>query len=212
MDFWAQFAAVTVIGLLVVISPGPDFIIVTRNSLLYGKKAGLATAWGITVGNVWWVVASLAGISYLISQMVLVFTIIKFAGAAYLIYLGVKSLLAKRQPDAVETDTAVGGQSGLSAGEAFRIGLFTNLLNPKCALFYVSFFSVILTPSTPLIFQTIYGLEINLIALVWFSLLATVLSVSWVKRVFGRISVWVERVTGAVLIALGLKLALSHAK
>lgn len=210
MGFWSQFLAVTAIGCLAVISPGPDFVIVTRNSLLYSKKVGLCTALGIVVGNIWWIASSLIGISYLISQMVLLYSIIKFAGALYLIYLGIKALLAKKSSAEDGDVSAAGRQSELTAGQAFRIGLFTNLLNPKCALFFVSFFSVILTSNTPLVLRVFYGSEVAVFALVWFSALATVLSISRIKQVFGRISVWVERITGAILIALGVKLALSR--
>jgi RhtB (resistance to homoserine/threonine) family protein len=210
MGFWSQFLAVTAIGCLAVISPGPDFVIVTRNSLLYSKKVGLCTALGIVVGNIWWITSSLVGISYLISQMVVLYSIIKFAGAIYLIYLGIRSLLAKK-PSAEDGDApAAGRQSELTARQAFRIGLFTNLLNPKCALFFVSFFSVILTSRTPFVLRAFYGIEVAAFALVWFSALATVLSISRVKQVFGRISIWVERITGASLITLGVKLALSR--
>ena len=212
MGFLSQFLAVTVIGFLAVISPGPDFIIVTRNSLLYSKKVGLCTAWGIVVGNFWWISLSLAGVSYLLSRVAILYSLIKFAGALYLIYLGAKALFAKRPAASDEESAVADKRNSLTAGAAFRIGLLTNLLNPKCGLFFVSFFSVILTSKTPLWLQTFYGLEVVVFASIWFSLLATILSISRVKQTFGRISVWVERITGAILIALGLKLALSHAE
>jgi threonine/homoserine/homoserine lactone efflux protein len=90
------------------------------------------------------------------------------------------------------------------------MGLFTNLLNPKCAMFYVSFFSIVITPSTPTVIQCCYGLEIMLIAVCWFSLLATVLSVEKIKEPFRRLSHWLNRITGAILIVLGVKVALYH--
>src|SRR5215469_9349040 len=83
---------VTVVGLLAVMSPGPDFIIVTRNSLLYSKRAGLFTTFGIVVGNLWWVAASILGLSYVLAQSITVFNTLKLLGAVYLIYLGAKSL------------------------------------------------------------------------------------------------------------------------
>jgi len=96
--------------------------------------------------------------------------------------------------------------------QAFRLGLLTNMLNPKCALFFVSFFGIIITPATPISWRCFYGFEISLIALMWFSILATVLSFSKVKFVFERFSKWFSRTTGAILIMLGVKLALYHQK
>jgi threonine/homoserine/homoserine lactone efflux protein len=140
--------AVTVIGLLAIMSPGPDFLIVTRNSLLHSKKVGLCTALGITLGIMWWVAASLAGISYVISRTVLLFNAIKWLGALYLIYIGLQSFRSKKGRGVKQTDSIETPKRSMTAWSAFRIGLLTNLLNPKAALFFVSFFSVILTPGT----------------------------------------------------------------
>lgn len=212
MHFLSQFSVVTLVGILAVVSPGPDFIIVTRNSLVYSKKVGLFTALGITVGTMTWIALSLLGISYLISEAVVLFNIIKWVGAIYLIYLGLKSLFSKADKVSDRENEAVERRSDLTPARAFSIGLLTNFLNPKAALFFVSFFSVILTPDTPLVWQIFYGAEISLIALSWFSLLATVLSIKRVKAQFQQIRVWVDRVTGLILAGLGIKLLLSEAK
>lgn len=209
---------VTVIGLLAVMSPGPDFLIVTRNSLLYSKRVGLCTALGITIGTIWWVAASVLGISLLISKMVLLFNVLKWFGAAYLIYIGIKSFRTTKK----KSGPANGNGQNVNASESvsisisplrgFLMGLGTNFLNPKAALFFASFFSVVITAKTPTMLRMGYGLEISLIALIWFSLLATVLSTSRIKGTFERISIWFNRVTGAILILLGVKLALTRAK
>lgn len=203
---------VTIIGLLAVMSPGPDFLIVTRNSLLYSKGVGLCTAFGITIGAIWWVTASLLGLSLVLSKTVALFYVLKWCGAAYLFYLGIKSFHAR-------TSAPVNGSEGtrttpesISAMKGFLTGLGTNALNPKAALFFLSFFSIILTPATPILLRTAYGLEISLIALLWFSLLATVLSTAKIKGLFERISIWLERITGAILIVLAVKLVLTRLK
>jgi len=205
---------VTVVGLLAVMSPGPDFIIVTRNSLLYSKRAGLFTTLGIVVGNLWWVAASILGLSFVLAQSIAVFSTLKLLGAVYLIYLGVKSLrLGEKKPENPGGDTPVKETPhDLTSSSAFGMGLWNNLLNAKCALFYSSFFSIIITPQTPALFRWIFGLEITLIALVWFSLLSTVLSFKTVRSIFGRWSTTLDRLTGAILIVLGLKLILTRSK
>jgi RhtB (resistance to homoserine/threonine) family protein len=204
----SMFFTIAVVGLLAVMSPGPDFIMVTRNSLLYSKKVGLATAFGIAVGIIWWICASVLGISYLVSRMIFLFTALKWGGALYLVYLGVKGLCAKRTEIAATAEVKSARQ--MSVMSAFRIGILTNVLNPKCALFFMSLFSIVVTRKTPLIYQWCYGGEIAVIALVWFSLLATILSAERVRHYFEQASVWLERVTGAILIALGVKVALYH--
>src|SRR3974390_1925806 len=168
---------VTVVGLLAVMSPGPDFIIVTRNSLLYSKRAGLFTTFGIVVGNLWWVAASILGLSYVLAQSIVVFSTLKLLGAVYLIYLGAKSLrLGEKTPENSGGNTPPKEiPRDLTSMSAFGMGLWNNLLNAKCALFYSSFFSIIITPQTPALFRWMFGLEIAIIALVWFWLLSRVL-------------------------------------
>jgi len=138
------------------------------------------------------------------------FAVMKWCGAAYLVFLGAISLLSRKPISplgaAGESVQETGGD--LSVGAGFRMGLLTNALNPKCALFYISLFSVIITPDTPRVFQWLYGAVIMAIALAWFCLLATVLSFRGVKSKFERSSVWIERITGLILIALGLRVAL----
>jgi RhtB (resistance to homoserine/threonine) family protein len=201
----AQLLTVTLVALLAVISPGPDFVIVSRNSLLYSKKVGLSTAFGIALGTMVWIVLSLVGVSLVLSKAVIVFTFIKYVGATYLIYIGWKCIRAK----AMDFDKDQKKEREISVREAFMTGFVTNLLNAKAALFFVSFFSVILSPETPVYMRIMYGAEISLIALVWFSLVATVLSIGPIKSFFQKVGGWFERVTGAVLVALGIKIAVT---
>ena len=204
-----NFLTVTVVGLLAVMSPGPDFLIVTRNSILYSKRVGLCTALGIALGTIVWVAASLLGIALVISKTVWLFNIVKWLGAAYLVYLGIKSF--RKSKDTVVKENTGELPGHITARAGFWNGFLTNLSNPKAALFFVSFFSVMITPETPGVLRAAYGLEISGIALLWFSLLATVLSTTRIKGVFENISTVLRRVTGALFIALGIKLALSKA-
>jgi RhtB (resistance to homoserine/threonine) family protein len=208
---YSTFVTVALIGLLAVMSPGPDFIVVTRNSLLYSKRVGLATALGIAVGNIWWIAASVMGISLIIAKTVILFNIVKWAGAAYLMYIGIRSLMAKKRSATNDTNDKK-PRKMMSALAAFRTGVLTNILNVKCAMFFLSLFSVVINPETPRLLQCIYGMEIMVIAVLWFSLLATVLSVQKIKTWFEAFSHWIDRVTGAVLIALGIKVALTESK
>jgi RhtB (resistance to homoserine/threonine) family protein len=200
---------VAVIGLLAVMSPGPDFLIVTHNSLLHSRKVGLFTAFGIVLGTMIWIAASIGGISVLILKTVLVFNAVKLLGALYLVYIGIQSLRSK----GISAKGAVAkGRQAVGHWAGFRKGILTNLPNPKVAVFFVSFFSVIIDPQTPVLTRVMYGLEISLIALVWFSLVSTMLSTERIKKTFQRWSAWVDRITGAVLILLGIRLAFYEGK
>jgi len=208
----ADLLAITIAGTVAIIVPGPDFLIVTRNSVLYSKRAGVFTALGIFAGILWWVTASVAGLTLIISKMAVVFNVIKWVGACYLIYIGWRAIRGAKSAPAPDQAAPAPPKSGrpLSAWGAFRIGLFTNALNPKAAVFFLSLFSQIIRPETPNSVRFGYGLELSLIALTWFCLVATFFSTDAVKRFFDRISVWFSRVTGAIFIAFGLKLALSR--
>ena len=106
---------------------------------------------------------------------------------------------------------SVGGEFArtLPAGRAFRIGFLTNALNPKVTLFFLSLFTVVIRPDTPVLVQAGYGLYMSVSTMLWFSMLSQVLGNNAVRGSFHRFGHWVERVTGVLLIALGLRLAFS---
>lgn len=210
--FLAQFATVAVVHLFAVMSPGPDFAMVTRNSLIYSRKVGVYTSLGIALGIMIHVAYSLLGIALLISKSILVFNVIKYIGAAYLIYIGYKSLRAK--PQTVLENEEVENWSEkpakiLSPLSSVYIGFLTNVLNPKATLFFLALFTQIIIPDTPQIIQFFYGIEMTVITFVWFTLVSILFSSTLVKAKIKKVQHYVERVTGAVLIALGVKVALS---
>jgi RhtB (resistance to homoserine/threonine) family protein len=209
MSFFADWLAIFSIGLVVVIAPGPDFAITVRNSLVYSRRAGVLTAVGIFVGNVVHASYCLVGIGAVIAQSILLFNILKWLGAIYLIYIGIKSLQAKRQPiDDVDRPTQ---QRDISRWMAFRIGFLANLLNPKATLFSLALFTQLIRPGTPTSIQVLYGLTVPVLALIWFALVASLISQRSVKAMLRSISHWIERATGAMLILLGLRLAIAKA-
>ncbi|MEM6255358.1 MAG: LysE family transporter [Cyanobacteria bacterium P01_D01_bin.156] len=206
MTFWAGWLTVFVVGLVAVVTPGPDFALTLRSSLAYSRRAGVYTAVGIGLGNAIHATYCLIGIGAIISQSILLFSAIKLLGAGYLIYLGIKSLQAKP----AKTDSFEDNRRIVSAFAAFRLGLFGNLLNPKATLFFLALFTQIIQPETPLLTQALYGGTVALQSLVWFALLALLISQGWVKQLLVNVSHWLERVTGALLVLLGLRLALSE--
>jgi RhtB (resistance to homoserine/threonine) family protein len=208
MSFFSAWITVFAISLVAVITPGPDFALTLRNSLAYSRRAGVYTAVGVGAGNLVHATYSLIGIGAVISKSILLFNILKWVGAAYLIYIGFKSLMSRRIASIVEE---FGPQRDIKQWTAFRIGFLGNLLNPKATLFFLALFTQIVQPTTPILMQAIYGMTVAVVALLWFALVAAIISQQTLKRHILSFSHWLERLTGAALIALGLRLAVAEA-
>lgn len=200
-----ELMTVATITILAVISPGADFAMVTRNSMVLSRRAGVLTAVGISLGVLIHVGYSMAGIGLLISRSILLFSLIKYAGAAYLVFLGVTMMRARKvDPAAMATAPT---HAPLSDFDALKTGFFTNALNPKTTLFVVSLFTQVISPSTPLAVQLGYGAFMSLAHLVWFVLVARAFSSEVAKRFVASSRHLIERGIGAVLVMLGLSLA-----
>ncbi len=208
MEYLDEFLTVAVIHLLAVASPGPDFAMVLRQSLSAGRSAAIWTSVGIGLGILVHVAYALLGLGLIISQSVQIFNIIKMIGAGYLLYIGWKSLRAKPERLVTEADEDMPLRKYTSA-QALRIGFLTNVLNPKATLFFLSLFSVIIKPDTPQSVQFVYGLYMSIATGIWFCGLSFVLTQPVVRRGFIRFGHWAERCMGVVLIALGIRLALT---
>lgn len=208
MAFFSAWVTVFAVSLVAVVTPGPDFALTLRNSLAYSRRAGLYTAIGVGAGNLVHATYSLIGIGAVISKSILLFNILKWVGAAYLIYVGIKSLKARRMVVSAEN---VEQQRDIKRWMAFRIGFLGNLLNPKATLFFLALFTQIVQPSTPIFVQAVYGMTVAVVALLWFALVAVTISQRTLKRHISSFSHWLERLTGAALIALGLRLAVAEA-
>jgi threonine/homoserine/homoserine lactone efflux protein len=205
-NFWV-FALT---GLLLNLTPGNDMLYVIARSSGQGTKAGIISALGIGAGCIIHILAAVIGLSALIAQSATAFDIIKYIGAAYLIYLGVKSVLSKKHSVAIDTKL-----KELSYRKIFWQGFITNVLNPKVALFFLAFL-----PQFINIHKGNTSLQILCLG-TWFDVVGTLVNVL-VAVLFGKIGAWLskspafiqwqERITGTILIALGIKVALSSKK
>jgi RhtB (resistance to homoserine/threonine) family protein len=206
--YWTEFFTVALIHLLAVASPGPDFAIVVRESVAFGRRAGIFTALGVGIGIFVHVAYSLLGIGLIVSQSIVLFNALKWLAAAYLLYIGIKALRAK-PADAARVEPSA-EQAQRSARAAFTTGFVTNGLNPKATLFFLSLFTVVINPHTPLTVQAGYGVYLALATALWFCLVAMLFSQQRVRNGFARMGHWFDRLMGAVLVALGIKLAFSE--
>lgn len=205
----SSLLAVLGIHLLAVMSPGPDFAVVVKNSLAHGRKQGVVTALGITVGILAHLTYSFLGLGFLIAKSILIFSIVKYCGAVYLLWIGIQALRSKQNVDDAVTQNHV-EQAPVSPSQAFKEGLLTNLLNPKATLFFVGIFTQFITPETSLAWYGAVTIGIVFNQAWWFSSVALVFSLSALRGKTQGIRIWLDRTMGAVLIALGLKVALSQ--
>ena len=209
MQYLPEFLTVAFVHLLAVMSPGPDFAMITRNSLMYSRKTSIYSAIGLGFGILVHVSYSLIGIGFIIAKSILLFSVIKFLGAGYLIYIGYKSLRAKSHAEKVKR---LEKQDDIDKLSAIRTGFLTNVLNPKATLFFLALFTQVIHPSTPTAIKVGYGIEMSIVTFLWFAFIASVFSHKIIKTRVTAVQHYAERVIGVILIVLGIKVALANAK
>jgi threonine/homoserine/homoserine lactone efflux protein len=193
-----------------ILAPGPDSLLVMRNTLRDGRRAGWVTACGTLSGLLAWVVAAALGLAALVRVSHLGYDLLRLAGAGYLIWLGASSLVPSRRGHARIGERACRTPGGARWGRLFLNGLLSDLLNPKIGVFFVAFLPGFIPAGAS---ATTFSLALGL----WFiaetgAWLATVTwlvarGAGWLRRLAGQR--WLERVTGLALIGFGLRLAAS---
>lgn len=196
------FVGIHTLGL---ISPGPDFVMAVRNSLTYSRRTGIFTAVGFSLGITVHVSYCLAGIGFIISQSILLFSIFKYAGAAYLLYIGIKSLLSKKA--VIDIEASKKQTADLTPLQAIKSGFLTNVLNPKATLFMLSMFTVVMPADAPMLALAASSVIVVISTVLWFSLVAIFFTQKHIQKVFERFQGVFNKTFGALLIALGIKVA-----
>jgi len=206
MEYLPLIGTVTLLNLLAAVSPGPDFVMTVRNSLCYSRRAGIFTSLGISLGLGIHLIYCAAGVGYIISKSLLLFSIIKWLGVIYLIYMGIASILAKGSKLEV-TGERIGPD--LTRMQAFKMGFLTNVLNPKATLFFLSLFTFVIGNATPLYVILTIAVIILGTAFVWFTIVSIFLAQQRVQRIFLKYEQAINFTLGGFLILLGVKIAVS---
>ncbi len=199
-----EVLAVAAITVLAVIAPGADFAMVVRNSYLYGRRTGLLGAAGVAAGVLVHVTYTMLGVGLLIASSAFLFTVVKLTGAAYLVYIGVRTFRTR-----AEVTVDLEHRAYLTPLAALRTGFLTNVLNPKTTLFVVSTFAQVVGPGTPLLRQAGYGLFMSLAHLLWFAAVALFFSHDRMRGLMLRGQRVLNKVIGTALANLGVSLALA---
>ncbi|MCX7059389.1 MAG: LysE family transporter [Gammaproteobacteria bacterium] len=202
------FATVAIAHALAVMSPGPDLAVVTRQTLAHGRRAGLLTALGIASGISFHVAYGMFGLGWAIERFPVLLQALQVIGAGLLLWIGWGAIRA--QPLADPASAAPGDRQRAARGD-FSIGLATNLLNVKAMLFFVALCSAVITGSTSTALKLGLGGWMIVTTGLWFSFVAWTLGHPAVRRRLLGIAHWIDRVMGALLIALGIGMLISVA-
>ncbi len=205
-DLYIQFLSIATIHLFAVMSPGPDFTIILKQSVSQGRKASMVTSLGIGVGILFHVFFCIIGLGLVISQSSMLFNIIKILGALYLGFIGIKSITGDKSIN----KSHKGSIKNQKLLNSFTLGLLTNILNPKATLFFLSLYAMIITAETSIGIQVAYGIWMSLVTGLWFCLLSIFLTNSFIENRINSFSHIIQIGTGVVLIFFAIKLLLSY--
>jgi RhtB (resistance to homoserine/threonine) family protein len=201
----ANITAFAGVAALVILAPGPDTALVTKNALRHGRRAALATSFGVVSGLIAWTLAAALGIAAIVRASETAFTVLKLVGAAYLIYLGVQALRASRRGHGA--DIPVGDGPTQQTSRAYRQGLLSNLANPKIAAFFTGFLPQFIAPGVSVTVPfLLLGAIFVAMTLGWLCVYALMASKAGGLLTRPRVRTALDRVTGVVLIGLGLRL------
>jgi len=221
MQYVQEFLVIALIHLLAVASPGPDFAIILKQSLLYGRRTAIFTSIGIGAGILVHVTYSLIGVGILIASNELIFTLLKYIAACYFCYIAWHSLRAKKPTSEGEKSVEEQVNQKTSSHKkviekpvpsdkkAFVLGFMINALNVKATLFFVSLFSIVISIQTPFIIKLSYGIYMTLATALWFSGLSYFLGQEKVRQLLVYKGYWLERIMGVILLLLAVELVMS---
>ena len=204
---WLEFAALMLAFGINAVIPGADFAMVLRQSIAHGRRAALFTSAGIATAIRVHGSYTLLGIGVIVSQSLLAFNIIKWIGAAYLVWLAISALRSPAPQPPAEDDLAAAKRGDFAA---FALGFLTNLLNPKAVLFFLALFTTLVSAHTGGDIKVLYVLCMSLMLFAWFALVSVFFTTPSVRQGFFRFGRWFNRVTGITFIVLAVRVALAQ--
>jgi RhtB (resistance to homoserine/threonine) family protein len=197
-----QILVIVSVTFLVMVSPGPDMFLVLRSTLVSGRRAGLQASMGILSGNLVHITYCVLGIGLLISQSIIAFSALKYAGAAYLIYLGIMSFRSGAKT--LDTNDVEGRRSNRTS---FVQGFVNNLLNPKGTLFYLGVFTMVITPETSAGVTLLLIFSMMLVSAAFWLFFVYTLDRPTIREFIERSQRTVNRIFGGLLVFLGMRVA-----
>lgn len=195
--------AVSIIWAVAVITPGPNFFITVHTAVGTNRKLSMLTVMGIVAGTLVWSLSGYLGIALLFKTVPMVYFFLKIVGGLYLIGIGIRLILKRNKEIKSSLD------KHCSAFSCFRVGLFTNLLNPKTAAFMTSLFAATIPADASIELGVMSVMLICVISALWYSLVSVVFSYEGAKRIYEKQKSIIEKIAGTIFIGFGIKLAIS---
>ncbi len=217
MNTFQLLLTIFTLHLLAVSSPGPDFFLVLKNSMQYGKRVGVYLSLGIALGIAVHILYSLTGVALLLKYNPKVFNFIKILGALYIIYIGIKSIVQKHLPK--QNDNSPNKQlhnsttpqiQNYANQQAIKTGFIVNVLNPKASLFFLSIFSVVIPENTQILVYVIIVFMMLLTNFLWFYLVAIFFTRPYIMSLYKKYEFILVKVFGVLLILLGIEIFFYH--
>lgn len=204
---WLEFAGLMLAFAINAVIPGADFAMVLRQSIAQDRRAALFTSAGIATSILVHGSYTLLGVGVIVGQSLLLFNILKWAGAAYLVWLAIAAL---RSP--APTPPVIGDESQVRRGDwaAFGLGFLTNLLNPKAVLFFLALFTTLVSVHTGGDIKVLYVACMSIMLFAWFALVSIFFTTASVRQGFFRLGRWFNRVTGITFILLAIRVAVAQ--
>ena len=201
-----EFITIALLHLFAGVSPGPDFVLITRQSIRYDRNVAIWSSLGVGVGILFHSFIAITGVVVLVTSNTFLFTTIKIAGAIYLAYLGVISIINSNKIKSLTGDVSVKRENL----NGFLAGLITNVTNVKAILFFITVFSVVVDQNTDRLTLTLYGLYMSISTFIWFAFVSVVFTNDKFTRKFSYYLPIFEKVIGAVLIAIAAQILISQ--
>ncbi|MBX5043968.1 LysE family transporter [Rhizobium lentis] len=210
MSYMFEFLGLMAVFSIFIVAPGADFAVILRQSIVHGRRAAIMTGLGMGISLLFHVSYTILGLGLIVSQSLMLFATIKWAGVAYLVYLGINSF---REPGfkVREIELAAERRQPVSVLKCLGMGFITNALNPKPVLFFLSLFSTLVHHDTPALIQFSYGIGMATALVAWFAGVSYFFTVKAIRDRFIASGKWFNRITGAALVGFGFRLALARA-
>lgn len=210
MEILLPVLTVAGIHLLALFSPGPNFFISVKQGLCQPRANQIATTLGLALGAFVWIMLGFLGLSAVITQSVMLYSLLKLFGGAYLTYLGIKAMLSKPIPINAEMVAEVELPVATTRWKNFHLGLLTMMTNPKAAIYYLALFTSVIAPDTPLLAKVLLALVLPLISWCGYTVIAAFFSIRKFQALYTRFQRKANVTFGVLMIGLGLRIALDR--
>lgn len=210
VPYFVEWSTLMAVFAIAAITPGADFALILRQSLVHGREAAFATAFGIGAALLFHVSYTILGLGLLISKSLILFNVVKWLGVLYLLYIGIKSITS-RGIAGEKNENGKSRKTRQSLKKAFFAGFTVNALNPKAVFFFLSIFSTFVAPVTPIAVKFCYGLSMSALLIGWFVLVGIFMTTPAIRSLYQRAAKWIDRLCGAVFIAFSIRLMFQKA-